>query len=94
VAGEQPDSAGASMSQSESVLYRCDYCGGLAHWCVDAQGTPWYICKDNCVGFAQLDLLLVSLEPIKIPGVDAFTESEDAEDPSSVADHQLDDLPF
>ena len=77
------------------MLYRCDYCGGLARWYVDAQGTPWYICIDNCVGFAQYDLL-VSLEPIEVPGVDAFSERDDLdpETDSSVADHPTDDLPF
>ena len=82
------------------VLYRCDYCGGLASWCIDSHGDPWYICKDNCSGFSQIDLFVPDPpEPDWVSGVDAFCEGDDLEVSSSDQDqvtngHQSDDLPF
>jgi len=87
------------IAKSAAVLYRCDYCGGLARWHIDAHGDPWYICTDNCSGFAQYDLL--SGEPAGVPGVDVFRERDDSSEylrdlpieSSGVIDPD-DDLPF
>ena len=83
-------------SSSVSVLWRCDHCGGPANWTF-IDGEPYYRCKVNCTGFAQVDLFDTSGYIDSVVSVSGPPEAGSLTPISEVKlifDGGEDDLPF